>query len=304
MIRINIPLPFDRIEPEGEFTTMEAVHEIGASIEKAGFGAALVTDHPSPSGKWLDAGGHHAQDPFVMLGLLAAVTTKIRLQTGILVLPYRNPFIVARQVATLDRFSNGRVTLGVGAGYLKAEFFALGVDFDKRNEMMDDYIVALKKSLTGEEFSHVGLNYEARGSRIQPGPVQRPRPPILVGGNAPRAIRRAAELADGWYPFFTVGGVSTATTRTSDITGPEDLSRAIDYLRKHCETIGREDMPDVQCGSIVSPGASWTPQEVIDRASLFAEMGVSAAGMSISGRTRAEWCDNVEKFGEDVIAKL
>jgi probable F420-dependent oxidoreductase len=304
MIQFNIPLPFDRFECGDEFTTMVAVKEVGGAIERAGFGAALVTDHPCPSGKWLDAGGHHAQDPFVMLGLLAAHTSKIRLQTGILVLPYRNPFIVARQVATLDRFSGGRVTVGVGAGYLKAEYFALGVDFEKRNEAMDDYIIALKKSLGGEEFSHVGMGYEARGSRILPGPAQSPHPPILVGGNAPRAIRRAVELADGWYPFFTVGGVNTATTRTAEICNLDHLEKAIGYLNAHCETVGREDRPIIQCGSSVAPGESWTPQMLIDRAARFAAMGVSAAGMSIAGRTRAEWCDNVEQFGADVIAKL
>jgi probable F420-dependent oxidoreductase len=304
MIKFNIPLPFDRHECGDEFTTMEAVKEIGAAIERAGFSAALVTDHPCPTGRWLDAGGHHAQDPFVMLSLLAAHTSTIRLQTGILVLPYRNPFIVARSIATLDRFSGGRVTIGMGAGYLKGEYKALGVDFEQRNEAMDDYIEALKKSLTGEEFSHSGLGYDARGCRIQPGPVQSPRPPILVGGNSPRAIRRAVEFADGWYPFFTVGGVNTATTRTADITNLDDLEKAIGYLRAHCEKVGRTDRPIIQCGSSVAPGESWSPQMLIDRAAKFAAMGVSAAGMSIEGRTRAEWCDNAEKFGQDVISKL
>jgi probable F420-dependent oxidoreductase len=215
MIKFNIPLPFDRLECGDEFMTMEAVKEVGAAIERAGFGAALVTDHPVPTGRWLDAGGHYAQDPFVMLGLLAAHTSRIRLQTGILVLPYRNPFIVARQVATLDRYSGGRVTVGVGAGYLKGEYKALGVDFEARNDLMDEYLKALRLSLSEEEFAFEGTGYLAHGNRIQPGPVQKPHPPILIGGNAPRAIRRAVELADGWYPFFTVGGVSTATTRTA-----------------------------------------------------------------------------------------
>lgn len=304
MFQFNIPLPFDRIEPEGEFTSMEAVREIGGAIERAGFAAALVTDHPCPTGRWLDAGGHHAQDPFTMLALLAAHTSTIRLQTGILVLPYRNPFVVARAIATLDRFSGGRVTVGFGAGYLKGEYHALGVDFEQRNELMDDYLVALKAALSGEEFSHTGLGYEARGARIQPGPVQKPRPPLLVGGNAPRAIRRAVELADGWYPFFTIGGVSTATTRTAEICNLDDLEKAIGYLRQHCEKVGRADRPLIQCGSSLTPGEAWSPQMLVDRAARFAEMGVSAAGMSIAGRTRAEWCDNAERFGAEVIAKL
>ncbi|UVO54247.1 TIGR03619 family F420-dependent LLM class oxidoreductase [Sphingomonas sp. SUN039] len=304
MIAFNIPLPFDRHDPDSEFCTMEGVAEIGAAIERAGFAAALVTDHPVPTGRWLDAGGHLAHDPLVMLSLVAAATTKVRLQTGILVLPYRNPFIVARAVATLDRFSGGRVTIGVGAGYLKGEYRALGVDFEQRNELMDEYLRALKLALSGEEFAFEGTGYEAFGNRILPGPIQTPHPPLLVGGNARRAIRRAVELGDGWYPFFTVGGVSTATTRTAEITNEAELAEALAYMHAHCETVGRETPPTVAIGSIVKPGEEWTPQMIVDRAGQFADMGLVAAGMNIAGRTRAEWCDNAEAFGESVIAKL
>jgi probable F420-dependent oxidoreductase len=303
-MKFNIPLPFDRHDGWDEFCTGEAVAEIGAAIERAGFFGCLVTDHPVPTGRWLDAGGHHAQDPFVMLSLIAAHTKTLRLQTGIIVLPYRNPFILARSIATLDRFSNGRVTVGVGAGYLKGEYKALGVDFEKRNEIMDEYLRALHVSLTGEEFTFEGTGYQALGNRIQPGPIQTPRPPLLIGGNAKRAIRRAVELGDGWYPFFTIGGVNTATTRTADITGEEDLAEAIKYMLAHCEVFGREVPPSVSTGSLAKPGEKLTPAQAIDRAGRFTEMGVIATGMNIEGRTRAEWCDNVERFGTEVIAKL
>ena len=302
MIEFNIPLPFDRHEPE--FWTMDAVRQVGAAIERAGFSAALVTDHPCPPGRWLDSGGHLAQDPWVMLALLAGVTSTIRLQTGILVLPYRNPFVVARSVATLDRFSGGRVTVGVGAGYLKGEYFAVGADFDNRNELMDEYLRALKVALSQDEFSFTGTGYEARGCRIEPGPVQKPHPPLLVGGNARRAIRRAVELGDGWYPFFTVAGVSNATTRTAEITGVEDLVEPLAYMRQHCEKVGRATPPIVSVGSVVAPGESWTPQKVVDRAGRFRELGVVAAGMHLEGRSVAEFCDNVEQFGQEVIAKV
>jgi probable F420-dependent oxidoreductase len=302
MIQFNIPLPFDL--GDEAFLTLDAVKQVGGAIERAGFAACLVTDHPCPTGRWLDSGGHHAHDPFVMLSLVAAVTTKIRLQTGILVLPYRNPFIVARSIASLDRFSGGRVTIGMGAGYLKGEYRALGVDFEQRNELMDEYLKALKLALSGEEFAFEGNGYQAFGNRILPGPVQKPHPPLLVGGNARRAIRRAVELGDGWYPFFTVGGVSTSTTRTADITNEEELAEALAYMRAHCEAIGRETPPIVAIGSIVKPGESWTPEMIIDRAGRFAELGLVAAGMNIEGRTPAEWCDNAERFGQEVIAKL
>ena len=128
-MRINVTMPFDQLEDGDEFLQPEAVTQIGAVVERVGFNGVNVTDHPCPSGRWLDAGGHYAQDPFVMLSFIAAATHKVRLQTGILVLPYRNPFITARAVATLDVFSGGRVTLGIGAGYMKGEYFALGRRF-------------------------------------------------------------------------------------------------------------------------------------------------------------------------------
>jgi probable F420-dependent oxidoreductase len=273
----------------------------------------LVTDHPCPTGRWLDTGGHHAQAPFVMLALLAAVTTKIRLQTGILVLPYRNPFIVARDAATLDRYSNGRLTLSFGAGYLKGEYRALGVDFEQRNELMDEYMRALKLSLTGEEFEFEGTGYKAFGNRILPGPVQKPHPPLLVGGNSHRAIRRAVELGDGWNPFFTVKSAAAAVgtgrgasnvTRTAAMETEEDLAAGIAYMKEYSEKFGRKDLPDVILGSITSPGEKWSTQQLVDRLFEFRELGVSGAAISVDGHTRREWCDNAERLGGDVMAKI
>lgn len=302
-MKINATLPFDHTFAPQEFITMEAVTEICQTLERAGFSGGNVTDHPCPTARWLDSGGHDAQDPFVMLSLVAAVTTKLRLQTGILVLPYRNPFLVARAAATLDVFSNGRLTLSFGAGYLKGEYHALGADFDRRNETMDEYLQAMKVAWTGEEFNFEGTGYSARGNRMQPRPIQRPYPPLFIGGNSKRAIRRVVELADGWNPFFTPDALSS-TARTAAMSNEVDLAEGIAYMREHCEKVGRNDLPQVFLASITRPGEQWTPQQLIDKVGQFKEMGVVGAGVSIDGRTRAEWCDNAERFGADVIAKL
>lgn len=302
-MKINVTLPFDQIERPNEFLTPEAVVEIATLAERLGFDGGNVTDHPCPTGRWLDAGGHYAQDPFVMLSFVAAATTRLRLQTGILVLPYRNPFITARAVATLDLFSGGRVTLGLGAGYLKGEYRALGVDFERRNEIMDEYLKALKTALSSDEFSFQGSGYEALGNRIRPGAAQKPHPPLLVGGNSKRAIRRAVELADGWYPFFTGQQLST-TARTASMSDETDLAGGLAYLREHCEKVGRETPPRIVLGSIIPPGDKPTPAELIDRIGQFEAMGVSGAAVHVGGRTRAEWCDNASRFAADVLAKL
>jgi probable F420-dependent oxidoreductase len=302
-MKINATLPFDRTDAPDEFLRLEAVTEIGQALERAGFSGANVTDHPCPTARWVDSGGHDAQDPFVMLSLLAAVTSTLRLQTGILVLPYRNPFIIARAAATLDVFSHGRLTLGLGAGYLKGEYHALGVDFTRRNEVMDEYMAAMKAAWSGEEFNFEGSHYSARGNRIRPAPVQRPHPPLLVGGNSRRAIRRAVELGDGWNPFFT-GSSLPATARTAMMSDEDDLAAAIAYMRQYCETVGRNDMPQVILGSVTQPGEKWEASAIIDKLGRYAELGVSGAASHIDGDTRAEWLDNAWRFGAEVLAKL
>lgn len=302
-MRINVTLPFDQIESPDEFLRPEAVTAIGAAVERVGFNGVNVTDHPCPSGRWLDAGGHCAQDPFVILSFIAAATRTVRLQTGILVLPYRNPFITARAVASLDVFSGGRVTLGIGAGYMKGEYFALGVDFERRNEIVDEYLAALKAAWTADEFSFKGTGYEARGSRILPRPLQKPHPPLLIGGNSHRAIRRAVELGDAWNPFFTAAGVST-TSRTAPLTNEADLAVALQYLRDHCEKVGRERPPEIVLGSMSSIDRNMNAAAIVDRIGKLREMGVSGCAVHMLAKTRAEWVDYAERFGAEVLAKL
>ena len=302
-MKINVPLPFDRTEDPAEFLTMDAVREVGQAAERAGFYAGCVTDHPVPTGRWLDAGGHHAPDPFVMLSLLAAVTTALRLQTGILVLPYRNPFITARAVASLDLFSQGRVVLGIGAGYLKGEYKALGVDFEQRNDLTDEYLRAMKAALSGEEFTFDGTGYTALGNRILPASPQKPHPPFLIGGNAKRAIRRAVELGDAWNPFFT-SGVGTATARTTEMTGEDDLAEGIAYMKQQCDVFRRATPPEIIVAGVNKPGESLSAQHLIDRIEEYRALGVTGAGLSVDGKTRHEWCDNAERLGTDVLAKI
>ena len=302
-MKINVTMPFDRYDIPEEFVVPEAVAEVAAVADRLGFNAALVTDHPCPTGRWLDAGGHFAQDPFVMLSLIAAHTKRIRLQTGILVLPYRNPFITARAVSTLDVFSGGRVTLSVGAGYLKGEYKALGADFDNRNDIMDEYILAMKAAWTNDEFTFKGSNYEALGNRILPRPIQTPHPPIYIGGNAKRAIRRAVEFADGWNPFFTPAAISS-TSRTTEMSlgGGSEGGRGL-----HAPALrdGRaRDPPELVLASINQIGEVLSPQQMLDRIGEFKELGVTTVATNFHVDTRAEWIDKAEQFAEEIIAKV
>lgn len=300
---VSVTLPFDNIDPAEEFGTIEAVREVGSTLEQAGFTTGTVTDHPAPSSRWLDAGGHYAQDPFVMLALLAAETTTLRLQTSIVVLPYRNPFVTARAASSLDVYSKGRFALGVGAGYLKAEYKALGVDFDNRNALMDEYIRAMKLAWTGEDFTFEGTGYTALGNRIRPTPIQKPHPPILIGGNSRMAIRRAVELGDYWAPFFAPQAV-LSMARTASLAEEEDIDTAIAYMYSLCEKVGREVPPKLYFAGTGPIKQGYASQEFIDRIGGLRNKGASACGVNISAGSRAEWCDLARDFGANVLAKL
>lgn len=302
-LEVSVTLPFDQIQQAGEFDTLDAIREIAQAAERAGFSAGAVTDHPLPSSRWLDTGGHYAQDPFVLLSMIAAVTSKLGLMTGILVLPYRNPFVTARAVSSLDAFSGGRMQLGVGAGYQKAEYKALGVDFDKRNELMDEYIRAMQLAWSGEDFVFEGTGYTALGNRLRPVPLQTPRPRLLIGGNSKRAIRRAVEFGDAWHPFFNQPQLAH-TSKTAVIGDMDDLRAGIDYLHEHCAKIGRGKPPQiVSCGLFtIAPG--WSAQAAIDVIGQSRELGLTGGTTSMVADTRTQWCEQALAFGEDVLARI
>jgi probable F420-dependent oxidoreductase len=142
-------------------------------------------------------------DPVATLGFVAAATRCVRLLTSVLVLPYRHPLLAAKQFATLDALSGGRVILGVGAGHVEAEFAQLGVDFTQRGKLTDEAIDLVRAAFLAEYPEHTGPLWSVREMGQKPRPLQQPRPPIWVGGNTPAALKRVARRADGWIPQGT-----------------------------------------------------------------------------------------------------
>jgi len=125
-VRVSYGLPTHRVDCGEEFLAPGAIGELASAAEAAGFAAVYTTDHPFPGDDWLAHGGHHALDPLVALSFAAAATSTVLLHTNLFVLAYRNPFLAAKGIATLDVLSGGRTVVGLGAGYLEAEFAALG----------------------------------------------------------------------------------------------------------------------------------------------------------------------------------
>src|SRR5688572_27157307 len=181
-----------------DLVTKAALVEFAARAEELGFAGIGFTDHPAPSHKWLTHGGHDAIDPFVVFGVVAAVTDRLRLIPNILVLPYRNPFVVAKAAATVDALSGGRFVLAVATGYQRGEYKALGVDFDERNPLFDEALEVIRGVWTTDDFAYEGRHFTATGQTANPKPAY---VPIWIGGNSALSRRRVALAADGWSPF-------------------------------------------------------------------------------------------------------
>jgi probable F420-dependent oxidoreductase len=207
-----------------------SIPDLARSAEAAGWDGIALTEHPAPSAAWLEAGGHQSLDPFVALAAAAAVTTRIALVTGLSVIPYRNPLLLAKTAATLNQISDGRFYMGAGAGYLKSEFFALGVDFDERNALFEEALDVMRLHWRGEPFTFKGRHFSAKQIQARPVPPNR-TVPIWMGDNSDAALRRAARHADGWMPMTAPASVAR-TTRTPPVTTPAELAERRSTLQR------------------------------------------------------------------------
>jgi probable F420-dependent oxidoreductase len=254
--------------------TPEAATHLARTIEAAGYESVWTIEHVvvpagyestypySKSGRMPGGEAFDSPDPLIWLTHVAAATTTLRLATGVLVLPQRNPIVLAKQLATLDVLSGGRVTLGIGAGWLAEEFAALGVPFDDRGARADEYVAVLRALWTQEVASFSGEFVSFADVYCRPLPVQRPIP-IVVGGHSPRAARRAGELGDGFFPASASWG---------------DLPELVVAVRRAAERAGRDpDTIEVTMGT--RPDEEWVDRLAsvgVDRIVIPAYHGIDA----------------------------
>jgi probable F420-dependent oxidoreductase len=305
-MRFTLQLPTDRVSLGAEYGSAAAVMEMARAAEDHGFDAVHVTEHPIPSDAWMGSGGHHALDPFVALAFAAAATTRLRLQTHLCVVPYRNPFLTAKAVATLDSLSGGRVIFGAGAGYLEAEFRALGVDYAARNELFDEALVVMKQAWTGESLHAEGHGFSAQGHHALPRPAQRPHPPIWIGGNSRRAIRRAVDHGDGWMPIPNPARLAERR-RTPGLETLDDLRARLGVLRAYAAERARPVPRDVMFmpigRSMYDRGEPDPGAEAAQIAEL-AELGVTYIGVGFPVDSRREFLSRVERYAREVAARV
>jgi probable F420-dependent oxidoreductase len=287
-----------------ELISGDSIATVAAAAEDAGFHGFGFTDHPAPSQRWLEAGGHDALDPFVALGYAAARTTRIRLVPNIVVLPYRNPFVVAKSGATLDLLSGGRFTLAVGVGYLKREFAALGVSYDERAELFEEALQVIRAVWTGDDISFEGKHFSARGITAHPRPTSEPHPPIWIGGNTAASRKRVALYGDGWCPF-PAPALLAQTAGTAVIDSVQRLSEGIDDLRRRCDAADR-DWSAIDITFTNSEGGSPASDEFDADAYLgglekLAAVGVNWVQVNLPGDSLAHTLDSIDRFRTLVI---
>jgi probable F420-dependent oxidoreductase len=209
------------------------VDAIARAVEEGGYESLWIPEHPViPVGfKTVVPGGgtlpeHYGRwvDPFVVLSIAATVTKRIKLGTGICLLPEREPLITAKAVASLDLYSRGRVVLGVGAGWLREETEAMGAHFGTRWKRLRETVEALRVLWSEPEPSYAGELVHFPAVRCEPKPIQKPYPPILLGGHGPKVLERVARTYDGWMPL---------------VPNPESLKRDVAALGKLAAEHGR-----------------------------------------------------------------
>jgi len=228
-VKFIVDYPIVNVGYDPALVTAAGLTTVAQAAEECGYDAISFSEHPAPSAKWLNAGGHESLDQTSALAFCAAVTSRLRLMTYLLVLPYHNPFLAAKALSTVDLLSGGRLTVVAGTGYLRSEFLALNVDMNQRNELFDESLEVMRGVWRESPFAYTGKHFTARGVASLPAPLQPGGPPVLIGGNSALARARAARN-QGWSPLMVRPEVAR-TSRTPGIATVAELAARIREVR-------------------------------------------------------------------------
>jgi len=276
----------------------EGAKRLALAAESAGFESLMAIEHVvwptdyastypyAASGKLPGGPESKMPDPLIWIAFVGGVTTRLRFMTGVLILPQRNPLVLAKEVATLDHLTGGRLSLGIGVGWLREEFDALGIPFDKRGARSDDYIAAMRALWSGDDVSYKGPFVDFSAVSCNPKPVNG-SVPILIGGHSTMAARRAGRLGDGFFPA----------------TGAQvDIAPLLDIARQSAEEAGRDPSAiEITTGCPAAlPGASADPLGAVQEC---ADRGVDRIALRLTDFL-PDVEEKIAEFGEQVIDRL
>jgi probable F420-dependent oxidoreductase len=224
--------------------TVENIRHSAVRAEQLGYDSVWVSDHVVVPQANIVNFGETIFDPLMTLGVLAGATSRVQLGTTVLIVPYRNAVVTAKMVSSLDALSGGRVVLGVGAGWVAAESAMLGVPFAERGPMTDEHLLAMRELWTSPAPSFAGKYTQFSNLTFEPKPVQKPHPPIWVGGHSRAALRRTVQFGAAWHPINR---------------SPEELRAGQAEIARLCEARGRAARPALTLRNdvrVVRPGES------------------------------------------------
>jgi probable F420-dependent oxidoreductase len=269
----------------GSSTDPERLAERARRAEEAGVESLWVGDHIALPA---DAPDNPAREPrleaLVTLAHLTALTRRVRLAVGVLVLPQRQPVLLAKQLTSIDVLSRGRLLVGIGVGYLEPEFRALGVTLADRGARTDEYLAAMRALWDEPVPSFAGRSVSFVGVIERPRPVQRPHPPIVVGGHSPAAHRRAVQAANGWYGWEL---------------GLDETARALAALQ---EAADRHERP----AALGALEITITPPRMVDRdtARRYADLGVHRLAIQPATMTGAAMDELIETVAATLVGRV
>ncbi len=307
----------------GAFTTPETYSAVAKAAERAGFDFLSVSDHlvvpakldsryPYHADGVFSAAEHgHCFDQLVTVAFLAGCTERLRLLTSVTVLPHRPAVLTAKTLATIDVLAKGRLIVGAGAGWMKEEFELLGVPFEDRGRLSDEYLAAFKELWTKDEPVFSGKYVKFSDVLFYPKPAQKPHPPLWIGGESGPALRRAVKFADAWYPG--------CNSQTKPLDTPERLAAGITDVKRACAAAGR-DPASLGLALLVQDAFEWgdcstadgtarrfftgTSVDMAADAAALSSLGVGHVALRLGGSTAQECVDRIDRFGAKVIARM
>ena len=304
-MRFTMEYPVHSDVDGGAWLKPDNIKRFVQTIETAGMHGLAFTDHPAPSRKWLEGGGHESFDPYAALTCVAAATSTLKLMTRLIVVPYRNPLLQARSMMTVDVLSGGRSIFVLGVGYLRSEFLALGVNFEERNALFDEAVEVMKGVWANETFEYPGMHFKSVGQCMVPTVVQKPHPPLWLGGNAKKTLERIAQWGQGWSVLFGTAQLAQ-TSRTAAITDIADLTASLKDLEARLERHGRK-LSDIEIDVTSEAGdmrLARSTQQRVDLIGQLKGLGVTWIGVRVPTDSYQAGAEAVQQFCEEVAAKV